>query len=141
MGLLIAGLAYTPMKMYGRPLDTFTIGVAALWNVYNLIVVSAAVLAAVDRRQQRTHHRHERSVRVLASPISEEGRVTEGFAPVEGFASDISQAGVRFIVNGVVSFPRAFSVTLLSSFGTRAEIEVDLLGRRFSFADQQFAVG
>jgi cellulose synthase (UDP-forming) len=127
MGLLIAGLVYTPLKMYDKPLDTFTIGVAALWNVYNLIVVSAAVLAAVERRQRRNHHRHERSIRVLASPISEVGRVSEGFSPVEGFASDLSQGGLRFTVNGLVSFPRAFSVTLLSSFGTRAEIEVDLL--------------
>lgn len=124
MGLLIAALVMTPIKMFNQPLDTFTIGVAALWNVYNIVILGAAVLAAVERKQRRRTHRLERTLRVIAAPLRGDEAGWGSFQPVEGEALDVSQGGVRFRVPGEVPFPQRFTATIVSNFNRQVDIDV-----------------
>ncbi|MEC7948879.1 MAG: glycosyltransferase, partial [Myxococcota bacterium] len=124
MGILIAGLIMTPIKMFNQPLDTFTIAVAAIWNGYNVVVLGAAVLAAVERRQRRRTHRLSRKLRVTAAPLRGNAAAASSFQSVEGEALDVSQGGVRFRVAGSVAFPERFTATLVSHFGRKVDIDV-----------------
>ncbi len=125
MGVIIAGLVVTPVKLYDQPLDTFTISVAALWNVYNLFILSGAVLSAVERQQRRRTHRLDRKMRVVAAPLDGDTAAWGAFGSIEGEVEDISQGGLRFVVPEVRPFPRRFTVTVISSFGRQVDLDVE----------------
>lgn len=110
LGLQLAGLVVLPYKLAGAPLDHFTIWVAAVWNLYNLVIIVAAVLSAVERPQRRRFHRVERDGRVLVAPLPG----SESFTPIEGDTVDLSQGGASFDLAGDRTLPEEFVVTLIS---------------------------
>ena len=126
IGLQLAGLVVLGPKLEQSPLDTFTIWIAAAWNIYNLVVVTAAVLSAVERPQRRRHHRILRRGRVLVSPY-EDG---EQFEPIEGDSVDLSQGGISFDLPGEHDLPAEFLVTLISPSHRTSALPVEGLSRR-----------
>jgi cellulose synthase (UDP-forming) len=119
-GMLLAGLATVPFQWRDHPLDHFTIGVAAAWNVYNLIIVGAAVMSAYERPQRRRFHRIERKVRVRMPAV-------DGGPELEGESLDVSQGGVRFVVSGLRPVPAQTRATLTSPTGRVAELDAAVL--------------
>ena len=119
-GMLLAGLATVPFQWQDHPLDHFTIGVAAVWNIYNLIIVGAAVMCAYERPQRRRFHRIERKLRVRVPAV-------DGGPDLEGDSLDLSQGGVRFIVPGVRPVPAKTRAALTSPTGRVAEMDAAVL--------------
>ena len=144
LGMQVAAMLVLPAKLSNNPLDTATIWVAAAWNIYNVVVVGAAVLSAVERPQRRRFHRVNRRSRVLVTPLDGSTDGEFGFEPIEGDTVDVSQGGLSFELTGEQSLPSRFLVTLISPSGRTMALPCDGLARyptrdgtgyRVNFAD------
>ena len=77
-GLTLVCLFISPWRIASDPAHWDTIAVAAVWNLYNLVVLSASIMVAVERPQRRQFDRIEVSApatvterALMAQPIPE----------------------------------------------------------------------
>ena len=112
---IIAAFVMVPFKVVNAPLDVDTILIAAAWNGYNFVVLTAASLAALERPQRRTHHRVNRVVQVTVSAAEPEGEAW--FAPLEGNTFDLSLGGCALQIPGNHDLPSLALATFRSPYG------------------------
>ncbi len=75
--LNLAGLGFAVWRLcYGPPAERATVAVSALWVLYNLLIVGAAVAVAAEARQVR--HNHRVPVRLPAALRLADGRLFGG---------------------------------------------------------------
>ncbi len=116
LGLTIAALAWTPVKWLAHPDDSLTIGVAALWCVYNLVLLGAAAATALERPQRRESHRVRRPGEV---------HVTSAGAPQRGRLIDLSLTGAAVRLAGPIPASGRISVDLCDAApATSLEAEI-----------------
>ena len=115
--MLVAGFVMVPYKIQQDVLDVDTILVAALWNGYNFIVVTAAVLAALERPQRRRFHRVTKDIPAVISASDPTDQ--SWFEPLEATTCDLSMGGTRFEISGHHDLPVSAQMEL-SSPGLRA---------------------
>lgn len=90
LGLCVAGLLVTPARWAEFPLERGTLMVTSMWNIYNVAILSAAVMVALERPQRRTTWRVRREHLVrLTLPSHPE------LAPILGETLDMSEGGIR----------------------------------------------
>jgi cellulose synthase catalytic subunit (UDP-forming) len=184
----LTGLPAFVMRYSEYPMERATLWVALGWNVYNLMLLLAAMATAIERPQRRTSYRIPSSVPVVVfeqaevlpsdDPLDEAEELDErsytsvdGVDPVEvyedmredalrmetseaSFASrlqatpsarisdhelppdawraagrtiDLSEDGVRFVLNYEGEIPRHMLVTLLSHDNTRLSLQAEAL--------------
>lgn len=101
--LLLVGFCMVPFKIRADVLDVDTILVAALWNGYNFVVLSAAILAALERPQRRRYHRMTKDLPVVVTASDAADRAW--FSPLEGTTVDLSMGGVQLELPGQHDLP------------------------------------
>ena len=103
LGVLVGGFFMVPFKIQKDVLDVDTILVAAAWNAYNFVVVTAAVLAALERPQRRRFHRVERAITSIISAVDVNDQ--SWFEPLEAISRDLSMGGVQLEIAGQHDIP------------------------------------
>ena len=127
--LIIVAFIMVPWKISQNPLDVDTILVATLWNVYNLVVLTAATSAALEQPQRRRHHRVGRSAGVTVSAADVEDR--SWFAPLRGSTLDISMGGLAMAFEGEHDFPVDASAQLSTAVHTSGDLPIRPLSVRY----------
>jgi cellulose synthase (UDP-forming) len=122
LGFALAATLITPYRIWTQPQDVTTIVVTALFNVYNVLVLLAAVAVAVDRPQQRQSHRVRRAVPVQL--WSGDG----AFLLAEGVTRDITEEGVGLRFPGDTDVPPDVRVALWLPHGAWSlPMDVDVM--------------
>ena len=124
----IIGVLATPAKLQANPNSVDTILVALAWNVYNLVVLTAAVAAAYERPQRRGFHRVNRAATVL---FRQTAGVTAGGSPTaesNGLLIDLSLGGLAFRTQVPVDAGvTALELRLASTSGFTVPLPLDVL--------------
>lgn len=84
-GLVLVAAFAVPWRWAVWPDERGTVGLAAAWNAYNLLLLLPALVVALDRPQRRDTWRIARSNRVVVTP--------PGGAPWEARLLDLGEAG------------------------------------------------
>ena len=128
LGLLLAGFAVLPGKLYDHPLDQETILVAAAWNLYNVMILLAAISAGLERPQRRAHHRIDREAQVYAGRRPRQVLGVDGLEPMMGKSSDLSMGGLSFRLEGSHRLSDALYIQIASEVGRSSMIEIAVVG-------------
>ncbi len=104
--LALIGMILTPAKMAASPLEQDTIWVAVVWNAYNMFMLLAVMMAAVERPQRRQHHRIARTCAVSIPELAAEGE-----------SMDLSVSGFRVRLYGHLDCPERYTLTLHGPLG------------------------
>lgn len=129
VALILSAFLIVPWKISQNPLDVDTILIAAAWNLYNLVVLTAATFAALEQPQRRRHHRVDRASKAEVRAIDPEDQAW--FAPLSGTSIDISMGGVSVEFEGEHDFPIAATVRLFSTSGVSGELPIEPLSVRY----------
>lgn len=97
MAMCLAALVVAPSRWQEYPLERGTLLVTTLWNMYNMVILAAAVMVALERPQRRKTWRVRREHRVRLVPTERPELI-----PVVGESIDMSEGGLRM---RVASFP------------------------------------
>jgi cellulose synthase (UDP-forming) len=127
MGLILAGMAALPGKLYDQPLNHETILIAAGWNLYNVIILMAAIAAGLERPQRRAHHRIEREARIVAGRRPRQVLGVDGLVPMTGRSSDLSMGGLSFRLEGAHKIPERIFIQIQSDVGKSTILEIEVV--------------
>ncbi|HEY9877945.1 MAG TPA: UDP-forming cellulose synthase catalytic subunit [Leptolyngbyaceae cyanobacterium] len=83
----------------------------AVWCVVNIMLLSAAILVALEQPQLRQSHRLERKLTAL---------IYAGTETLTGKTLDISETGARVVLNSWPNLPDAVDIELHGDYGSRA---------------------
>jgi cellulose synthase (UDP-forming) len=125
--LVLASVLITPVRFFLEPSHRGTLALAGFWNLYNGIILLAAILVALDRAQRRDHYRVRRDNRLVVRAA--DGRTWRGRA------LDLSEEGLRARLlppaPGVSldDLPQHVRITLESSFAQPLSLEAEVLGQ------------
>lgn len=122
--LLMAGIIATPLRLWLYPMERGTALMAGFWNLYNALVLFAAIMVALDRTQRRKGYRVRRWNRVVATD-------RDGNVPGEwrGHAMDLSEEGMRIRLADIATLPTRLRLQIDSDFGKPFELDADVLER------------
>ena len=122
--LVLIGLASVPFWLILRPEDSEAVLVNALWCVFNLILLLAALLVAFEQPQERTSHRLRRR---LGTTIYSYDYKSEQNQVWHGITMDISELGARITVEGHPILLEEVEVELVGDFGARVILEAQVV--------------
>ena len=128
VGLLVVAAAIaTPFRIATEPLERATLALAGFWNVYNGVILLAALSVALDRSQRRNLYRVRRDNRV-------ELRAADGGGAWHGRALDLSEDGIRIrLVPDAPGLtlanvqPGRVTLSILSDIGARLHLDAEVL--------------
>ncbi len=128
LALAVGAAGVMPTRWVEFPLERGTLGVAAFWNFWNIVILVAASMVALERPQRRAHWRLRRNYAVHIVPAGEPRHAGWG-----GHCVDVSEGGAKLRVSSHAPLPVEVDVTIESQFawvtGLRAQvlqtIEVD----------------
>ena len=125
LGLCVAALVMTPARWADFPLERGTLAVTALWNVYNVAILAASVMVALERPQGREmwRVRREQLVRVSVPSMPE-------LAPIIGETLDISEGGVRLRIPSLPEGVLDVVLEVQSNFGEGVRLRGNVRKRR-----------
>ncbi len=129
LAFVLASVLVAPWEILQRPLDRDVVAVVAIWNLYNLVILLAAIAAALERPQRRTAYRLQRRLGLIVGPTGFHGGKVAPFKPFEASSKDISMSGVAFTVDSARDVPERFSVRIQSPTGTSPPLGVELIAR------------
>ncbi len=91
----IVGMAFFPLRVRAAPDDFFTLLVALGWNVFNVVILGAAIAVAIERPQRRTFIRIARDYPMVVEPaaLSPVARVQEDAEDVRSLHGDMEALG------------------------------------------------
>jgi cellulose synthase (UDP-forming) len=107
--LVVLSILAVPFWLILRPEDTEAVLVNALWCTFNLILLTAAILVALEQPQLRKTHRLERQ---LATRIYSEGQTWTGRT------SNVSETGAQILLETWPNLPDEVEVELAGDFGS-----------------------
>lgn len=124
LALCVVALVLTPSRWSEFPLERGTLLVTAIWNLYNVAIIGAAVMVALERPQRRKtwRVRREHKVRITALDHPE-------LAPVIGESVDLSEGGVRVRLPALPKDVEQVQVDIESSFATSAHLPGTVVNR------------
>jgi len=109
-----ASLITVPFWLIISPLETQAVIINALWCLFNLLLLSAACLAAFEQPQLRRAHRLPRQLKAIIH--SDESLLI-------GETIDISESGAQILLDDWPNIPDEVRVELLGDFGARALLD------------------
>jgi len=111
LALCVAGLVVTPARWGEFPLERGTLLVTSLWNLYNVAILGAAVMVALERPQRRKtwRVRREHRVRVMAAD-------RQDLIPIVGETTDMSEGGIRLVCGDFPADEKRVIVDIQSEF-------------------------
>jgi cellulose synthase (UDP-forming) len=107
--LVVLSLLAVPFWLILRPEDTEAVLVNALWCIFNLILLTAAILVALEQPQLRKTHRLERK---LPTRIYSEGQTWTGKT------LNVSETGSQILLETWPNLPDEVDVELEGDFGS-----------------------
>ncbi len=121
LAFCFTALVLTPSRWQLYPEERGTLLVTTLWNVYNVIILGAAVMVALERPQRRRtwRVRREHRVRILA----------EGHPVMHGESVDLSEGGVRVRLPSFPDNVQSAIVDIEGSFGVAAGLNSVVVNR------------
>ncbi len=120
-GLALVALFVWPVRIASTPSQWGTIAVAGIWNLYNLIILSAGIAVALERPQRRRFTRIRCSGWVA---ISSGGEAEGPVVPVEriGELIDLSEGGAHVLLDSSEPIPDTIRLTLTTPSGVSTEL-------------------
>jgi cellulose synthase (UDP-forming) len=109
--LVIISLLSVPFWLLLRPEDTEAVLVNAMWCVFNLVLLSAAMLVAFEQPQLRVAHRLPRKLDVTIYSV--DGSWT-------GKTVNISETGALILLDSWANLPDEVEVEIVGDYGARA---------------------
>jgi cellulose synthase (UDP-forming) len=113
-GLVVLSMLAVPFWLILRPEDTEAVLVNALWCTFNLILLTAAILVALEQPQLRKTHRLERQ---LATRIYSEGQTWTGRTV------NVSETGAQISLETWPNLPDEVEVELAGDFGSTVALK------------------
>ncbi|MEB3356349.1 MAG: UDP-forming cellulose synthase catalytic subunit [Synechococcales bacterium] len=129
--LLLLSLVAVPFWIYLRPDSLEAVVINALWSVFNLILIVAALLVAMEQPQMRRAHRLNRSLQTILYASNQEN--------LTGQTLDVSETGARILLDSWPNLPDVIEMELVGDFGARAFLDARIL-RVEPLDDQQVMV-
>lgn len=109
--LVIVSLLSVPFWLLLRPEDTEAVLVNAMWCVFNMVLLSAAMLVAFEQPQLRVAHRLPR--KLDATIYSVDGSWT-------GKTINVSETGALILLDSWANLPDEIEVEIVGDYGARA---------------------
>jgi cellulose synthase (UDP-forming) len=113
-----ASLMAVPFWLFLSPEDTQAVLINALWCIFNLFLLLAAILVAFEQPQLRRAHRLPRK---LTAVIHSSGHSWTGQTV------DVSETGAQILLNEWPNIPDEVKVELVGDFGARALINARIV--------------
>lgn len=110
-GLVIISLLSVPFWLLLRPEDTEAVLVNAMWCVFNMVLLSAAMLVAFEQPQLRVAHRLPR--KLDATIYSIDGSWT-------GKTINVSETGALILLDSWANLPAEVEIEIVGDYGARA---------------------
>ncbi|HXI09277.1 MAG TPA: glycosyltransferase [Thermodesulfobacteriota bacterium] len=109
LGLLVLGCLFGARELIGGAANSAALAVSLSWGGYNMLILSAAVMAALERPQKRGRIRLKRQVRCI---------IFSGGNAIPCRTNDLSETGLSVVLNGPVAFTDdTVGVDLVSEYG------------------------
>ncbi|NEQ28892.1 MAG: hypothetical protein F6K28_60085 [Microcoleus sp. SIO2G3] len=118
-GLLIISLLAVPVWLLLQPEAKEAVVINALWSVFNLLLLSAALLVAFEQPQLRRAHRLNRQVTAIVHNFQT--------ASWTGKTLDISENGARIQLDSWSNLPDIIELELVGDFGARAVLDARII--------------
>jgi len=112
--LLILALLAVPFWLVLRPEETEPVLINAFWALFNLVLLGAALLVALEQPQLRRAHRLHR--RLLTQVYSSEQ------ATLTGHTIDISETGARIQLESSPNFPDLVELEIVGDWGRQVRL-------------------
>ncbi|RMG10690.1 MAG: cellulose synthase catalytic subunit (UDP-forming) [Cyanobacteria bacterium J055] len=112
--LVVLSMLAVPFWLILRPEDTEAVLVNALWCTFNLILLTAAILVALEQPQMRKNHRLERQ---LPTRIYSEGQTWTGRT------SNVSETGAQILLETWPNLADEVEVELEGDFGSTVRLK------------------
>lgn len=109
LAITAGALLWAPFQAAAHPDEVATLGMAALWCVYNLVLLGASAMVALERPQRRAAHRVAREVTVELTAA--------GGATTLGRSRDMSLTGASLLLPSGTE-PGTVRVTLPTADGS-----------------------
>ncbi len=124
LAMCIGGLVLTPSRWEEFPLERGTLLVTSLWNFYNVAILGAAVMVALERPQRRKtwRVRREHRVRVVAADRPD-------MIPVVGDTTDMSEGGIRMRVTDFPDGEDRVTLDIESEFSRAGGLSGQIIAR------------
>ncbi len=108
---VVISLLVVPFWLILRPEDTEAVLVNAMWCIFNLTLLIAALLVAFEQPQLRGAHRLARRLPAIIYSLNESWR---------GETINVSETGARICIDGLPNLPDEVEVELVGDYGARA---------------------
>lgn len=120
MVMAVVSVLFIPVRLLASPAEWDSIAIAGVWNFYNIVILAAALGAAYERPQRRSHTRVEAfgRVRVRTSAPAADGQPAWIGEMVEGELEDLSEGGVRIRVPEALPEDQPVHITVETRTGT-----------------------
>ncbi|MEO8893315.1 MAG: UDP-forming cellulose synthase catalytic subunit [Coleofasciculaceae cyanobacterium] len=112
--LVVISLLSVPFWLLLRPEDTEAVLVNAMWCVFNMVLLSAAMLVAFEQPQLRVAHRLPRKLDVTIYSV--DGSWT-------GKTVNVSETGALILLDSWANLPGEVEVEIVGDYGARAFLD------------------
>jgi cellulose synthase (UDP-forming) len=117
-GLVVLSLIAVPFWLILRPEEKEAVFVNALWSIFNLLLLVASIIVALEQPQMRRTHRMERE---LGATIYSEGQAWTGKT------ANISETGAQIILNAWPNLPDEVEVELVGDYGKKVALKARIV--------------
>ncbi|NJR65256.1 MAG: UDP-forming cellulose synthase catalytic subunit [Leptolyngbyaceae cyanobacterium CRU_2_3] len=113
-----ASLIAVPFWLIISPLEIQAVLINALWCLFNLLLVSAACLAAFEQPQLRRAHRLPRQLTAIIHSDDEQ---------LTGTTLNVSESGARILFESWPNIPDEVRIELVGDYGARVLLEAQVV--------------
>jgi cellulose synthase (UDP-forming) len=117
-GFIVLALLTVPFWLVARPDETQAVVINALWCVFNLLLLLAAILVALEQPQVRRSHRLNRQL---------EASLYANRQTWYGKTLDVSETGARIEIEKWHNLPDMIELELVGDYGARVFLEGRIL--------------
>ncbi|MBE9182395.1 UDP-forming cellulose synthase catalytic subunit [Oculatella sp. LEGE 06141] len=125
--LLVLSLLTVPFWLVLQPQVTEAVIINALWSLFNLVLIGAALLVAFEQPQLRRTHRLNRQLTAITHSTNQT-RI--------GQTIDVSESGARILLDSWPNLPDVIDLELVGDFGARVSLTAQVI-RVDPFNDHQ----
>lgn len=116
--VLLVGLGFGGYRLWWHGFNFNATLLSAIWTVYNLVILVAAIVVARERPQKRSSPRLFRQI---------DCELRFGDRTISGKTADLSETGLSMNLNRSVLLPPMVHVRLISDFGETTEIKGEVI--------------
>lgn len=119
VSLLVLSLLAVPFWLVLQPEAKEAVIINAVWCLFNLVLLVAALLVAFEQPQLRRAHRLERKLGAVIYGNNNE--------TLSGKTLDVSENGARIVLDSWPNLPDAVEIELVGDFGKRAFLDARVI--------------